>query len=123
MICMSCSEGNGLLLEVVEVLIVDADNLELVKLSCLYVLDFGPLIFNFFSNLSTLFKVIESVLLFDILVGGDLSSNFYRVVDKGTLLLFLDLALLLLDLLLFLDLEHVVLSFDSGLLSEGALLL
>ena len=123
MICMRGSEGNGLLLEVVEVLIIDADNLELIKLSCLYVLDFGPLIFNFFSDLSTLFKVIESILLFDILVGGNLSSNFYRVVDESALLLLLDLALLLLDLLLFLDLEHVVLSFDSGLLSEGALLL
>ena len=52
------SEGNGLLLQVVEVFVVDAHYLELVKLRCLYVLDFSSLIFNLFSHLSTLFKVI-----------------------------------------------------------------
>jgi len=52
------SEGNGLLLEVVEVFVVNADYLELVKLRGLYVLDFSSLIFNLFSHLSALLKVV-----------------------------------------------------------------
>ena len=115
----SVSEGNGLLLEIVEIFIINADDLELINLGCLYVLDFGPLIFNFFSDLSAFFEVIKSILLFDTVVGRNLGSNFYRVIDQGILFLFLDPSLLHLDLLLLLDLEHVVFSLDPGLLSEG----
>ena len=117
------SEGNCFLLQVVEIFVINADNFELIELSCLYVLDFGPLIFNFFSNFSTLFKIIKSILLFDVLVGGDLSSDFDGVINESVLLLLFNLSLLLFNLLLLLDLEHVVLSLNSSLLSEGALLL
>ena len=115
------SEGNCFLLQVVEIFVINADNFELIELGCLYVLDFGPLIFNFFSNFSTLFEIVKSFLLFEILVGGDLSSNFDGVIDESILLLLFNLSLLLFDLLLLLDLEHVVLSFNSSLLSERAL--
>ena len=117
------SEGNCFLLQVVEIFVINADNFELIELGCLYVLDFSPLIFNFFSNFSTLFEIIKSILLFDILVGGDLSSNFDGVIDESVLLLLFNLSLLLFDLLLLLDLEHVVLSFNSSLLCERALFL
>lgn len=52
-----------------------------------------------------------------------MSSNFYRVVHEGGFLLLLNLSLLLFDLLLLLDLDHVVLSLDSSLLSQGLLFL
>ena len=115
------SEGNCFLLQVVEIFVINADNFELIELGSLYVLDFGPLIFNFFSNFSTLFEIVKSFLLFEILVGGDLSSNFDGVIDESVLLLLFNLSFLLFDLLLLLDLEHVVLSFNSSLLSERAL--
>ena len=65
---MNPSEGHCLLLDVVEVLIADANGLELVDFSCLYVLDLSPLIFNFFSDLSALLEVIKSLLFFGALV-------------------------------------------------------
>jgi hypothetical protein len=117
------SEGNGLLLEIIKIFVINSDNFKLVELGSLYVLDFSPLIFNFFSDFSSLLQIVESILLFDILVCRDLGPNFYRVVHEGILLLLLDLSLLGFDLLLLLDLEHVVLSLDSSLLGQRTLFL
>jgi len=81
------------------------------------------LVVNFLSDFSSLFKIIKSILLLDLLVIGDLTSNFLGVLYQGIFLLLFDLSLLLFNLLLLLDLIHVVFSFDSCLLSKAQLLL
>ena len=53
----------------------------------------------------------------------NLASDFLGVVDKSLLLLFFDLPFLLFNLLLLLDLIHVVFSLNSGLISKVCLLL
>ena len=69
------SEGDSLLLKLVEVFIIDANNLKLVNFSGLYVLDLLSLIFNFLSDLAALLEVVESILLLEALVGGYLTSD------------------------------------------------
>lgn len=75
------SEGHGLLVELVEVLVVDARILELLYFSCLDILDFVPLVIDFLSNFSAFFQEVQSILFFDILIGGNLSSDLVRVVN------------------------------------------
>ena len=63
------SERDGLLVEFVEVLVVYADILELLYFGLLNALDLFSLHVDFLSDLSPLFQEVESVLLFDVLVG------------------------------------------------------
>lgn len=82
-------------------------------------LDFVSLVVDFLPYFSAFFQEVQSVLFFDIFIVGNLASNLVRVVNECLLSVLLDLSLLEFHLLLFLDLVHVVLSLDSGLLSEG----
>lgn len=118
----SLSEGDCFLLELVEVLVVYAQVFKLTNLGGLYVLDLLSLVTDFFSDLSSLLKIIESILFFDTFVGGDLGSDFLGMFNEGILLLFFNLSFLLLDLLLLLDLIHVIFPLDSGLFGETGLL-
>ena len=118
----SLSEGDRFLLELVEVLVVYAQVFKLTNLGGLYVLDLLSLVTDFFSDLSSLLKIIESILFFDTFVGGDLGSDFLGMFNEGILLLFFNLSFLLLDLLLLLDLIHVIFPLDSGLFGETGLL-
>ena len=117
----SLSEGDRFLLELVEILVVYAQVFKLTNLGGLYVLDLLSLVTDFFSDLSSLLKIIESILLFDTFVGGDLGSDFLGMFNEGILLLFFNLSFLLLDLLLFLNLVHVIFPLDSGLFGETGL--
>lgn len=115
----SRSEGDGLLVELVEVLVVYADVLELLYFGLLDALDLFSLHVDFLSDLSTLLQEVKSVLLFDVLVGRNLIPDLVGVIDEGLLSVLLDLSLLQLDLLLLLNLVHVVLSLNASLLSQG----
>ena len=119
----SLSEGDRFLLKLVEVLVVYAQVFELSDLGGLYVLDLLSLVTDFFSDLSSLLKIIESILFFDTFVGRDLGSDFLGMFNEGILLLFFNLSFLLLDLLLLLDLIHVIFPLDSGLFGETGLFL
>jgi len=117
----SLSEGDRFLLKLVEVLVVYAQVFELSDLGGLYVLDLLSLVTDFFSDLSSLLKIIESILFFDTFVGRDLGSDFLGMFNEGILLLFFNLSFLLLDLLLLLNLIHVIFPLDSGLFGETGL--
>ena len=117
----SLSEGDRFLLKLVEVLVVYAQVFELSNLGGLYVLDLLSLVTDFFSDLSSLLKIIESILFFDALVGRDLGSDFLGMFNERILLLFFNLSFLLLDLLLLLNLIHVIFPLDSGLFGETGL--
>jgi hypothetical protein len=116
------SEGNSLLFKIIEVFVGNANFDKLFKFSSLDIFNFGPFVLNIFSDLSALLKVVESILLFDCFVSRNLGSDFYRVVLQSILFLLLDLSLLLFDLFLLLDLEQVILSFNSSLFSQRCLL-
>ena len=62
-------------------------------------------------------------MLFNIIVGGNLSTDLLRVLDEGLTFVFLDFTFLSFNLFLFLDLTHVVLTFNTSLLSQIYLLL
>jgi len=62
-------------------------------------------------------------LLFNIIVSGNLTSDLAGVFDEGLLSIFFDLPFLQLDLLLLLDLVHVVFSLYTSLLGKGGCLL
>ena len=108
-------------MELVEVLVVYAQIFELSDLSGLYILDLLSLVTDFFSDLSSLLKIIKSLLFFDTFVGGNLGSDFLGMFNEGILLLFFNLSFLLLDLLLLLDLIHVIFPLNSGLFGETLL--
>jgi len=97
--------------------------LEFPYFGLLDVLDLVSFHIDFLSNLSSLFQVVQSILLLNIFVIRNLGSDLVRVFDEGLLSIFFDLPLLQLDLLLLLDLVHVVFSFDASLLSKGRSLL
>jgi hypothetical protein len=78
---------------------------------------------NSLSNFSSFLKIVKSVLFFNLLFVMNLTSNFLGMVDKSLLFLFFNLSFLLFNLLLLLDLIHVVLSLNSGLISKVCLLL
>ena len=117
------SEGHRLLIELVEVFIVYSNVLEFLYFGLLDVLDLVSLHIDFLSNLSTLFQVVQSILLLNIFVIRNLGSDLMRVFDEGLLSVFFDLPFLQLDLLLLLDLVHVVFSFDTSLLCKSSSLL
>lgn len=61
-------------------------------------------------------------MLFNIIVSGNLTSDLAGVFDEGLLSIFFDLPFLQLDLLLLLDLMHVVFSLYTSLLCKGGCL-
>lgn len=81
------------------------------------------LILDFLAHFSTLFEIVEAVLLLERIVIRDLATDLLRVLDQRTSLILFDLSLLLLDLLLLLNLAHVVLALNTGLLRQVHLLL
>ena len=105
-------------MELVEVLVVYAQVFKLSNLCGLYVLDLLSLVTDFFSDLSSLLKIIESILFFESFVGGNLGPDFLGMFNEGIFLLFFNLSFLLLDLLLLLDLIHVIFPLNSGLFGE-----
>ena len=113
------SEGDSLLVEFVEILVVYADVLKLLYFGLLNSLDFFSLHVDFFSNFSAFLQEVKSILLFDIFVGSNLSPDLIRVINECLLSILFDFSLLQLDLLLLLNLVHVVLSFYSSLLGQG----
>ena len=118
-----CSEGNRLLLQLVQVLFVDTNSLELIDLCLLYVLDLLSFVIDLLADFTTLLQEVEPVLLLLGIVIGDLGPDLLRVIDEGLLLLLLDLLLLGLNLPLLLNLSHVVFSLDTSLVGETLLLL
>lgn len=62
-------------------------------------------------------------MLFNIIVGSNLSTDLLRVLDEGLTFVFLDFTFLSFNLFLFLDLTHVVLTFNTSLFSQIYLLL
>ena len=113
------SEGYGLLVELVQVFIVYSNILQLIYFGLLDSFDLVSLHINFLSDLSALFQEVQSILFLEVFVGRNLSSDLAGVIDLSLLSIFFDLSFLQLDLFLFLDLVHVVLSFDTSLLSQG----
>ena len=73
-------------------------------------------------DLATLLQVVKSLLLFVLFIVGDLGSHLMTVVDQCLSLLFLDFLFLGLDLLLLLNLVHVVFSLNASLLGQTGLL-
>ena len=120
---VALSEGHRLLVEFVEILVVYARILELLNFGSLNVLYLFSLHIDFLSDFSAFFQVVQSILFLVIFVGRNLPSNLVGVLDESLLSVLFDLSLLELYLLLLLDLMHVVLSLDSGLLGEGGGLL
>lgn len=112
------SERNSLLLQLVHVLSVDAQLFELVQLCALYLLNLDSLVLDVLSDPATFFQVVESILLFVLLIVRDLGSHLMAVIDKSLSLFLFDFLFLGLDLFLLLDLIHVVFSFNSGLLCQ-----
>ena len=111
------SEGHGLLVELVQVFIVYPNILQLIYFGCLDTFDLVSLHINFLSDLSTFFQKVQSILLLEVFVGRNLSSDLAGVIDLSLLSILFDLSLLQLDLFLLLDLVHVVFSLDTSLLS------
>ena len=64
----ACSEGDSLLVELVEVLVVDAGVLEFLYFGRLDSLDFVSLVVDFLSYFSALLQEVQSVLLFMVLI-------------------------------------------------------
>ena len=113
------SEGHGLLVELVQVFIVYPNILQLIYFGLLDILDLVSLHINFLSDLSTFFQVVESILLLNIFVCRNLTSDLSSVFDESMFSVFLDLPFLQLDLLLLLDLVHVVFSLYTCLFGKG----
>ena len=80
------SEADGLLVELVEVLVVDTLFLELINLGGLDVPDLLSLCLDLLANLAALLQVVESLLLLEVVIDRDLGANLLRVVHKCLLL-------------------------------------
>lgn len=117
-----CSQ-NLLLCEFVLVLRLDAETLNLAKLLLLDGLNLEAVVFELLSNFLALFKVIESVLLLDIVVLGNLSAHNIGVVSKLVLALLFQFALLLLVFLLAVDDAQEIITFSFGLCGKSVLTL
>jgi len=117
------SERNSLLLKLIKIFAVNSESLEFTNFGGLDILYLISFVVNFLSDLSSLLEIIKSLLFLDGIVFSDLATDFVRVLHKSVFLLLLDLSLLVFNLLLFLDLIHVVLALNSGLLSKTRLLL
>ncbi len=77
----SISEWYGFLVELVEILVVDVSILELLDLCFLNVLYLISFVVDSLSDFSAFFQVVESILLFDLVVSWNLTSDFMWVID------------------------------------------
>ena len=122
-LCNMSSEGNCLLLEFKHVLVINSKILKFAKLCLLNSFNLVSLILDVLSNFSTFFEIVKSVLFFISFVGWDLTSDLFGVIDKSLSFFFFNFLLLCFNLLLLLDLIHVVFSLNSSLFSKTGLLL
>lgn len=118
-VCGGQSEWHGLFVKLVEIFIVYADVLQFLYFGLLDVLDLVSLHVDFLSHFSAFLQVVQSILLLDIFVISNLTSDLVRMFNERLFSIFFDFPFLQLDLFLFLDLVHVVFSLDASLLGQG----
>ena len=119
---MRYSETDSFLIELVEVLVVDAEALEFFDLGGLDIIDLVSFLLNLGSDLLTFLKVVKSLLFGNIFILADLLSNLYGVNFEGIFLGFLNFLLLGFNLFLLLNLGHVILSLNLSLSGKTGLL-
>jgi len=93
---------------------------KLIKLLLLDGLNLSSFILYLLSHLSTLFQVVQSVLLGLLIILNDLSSQLQRMFLQHFLLLFLYFPFLFLNFFLFLDNSHELISLLLRLFSQSS---